>query len=440
VGEQGAQVPLVRRTVPQLAAAAHARDGAAFDPATSPWFKRAIFVTGAPRSGTSWLHQMLMTHPDVATAGEMHAFCEGLDAVFANFDSTDPYMNLSTWVTRSELVTLARAFVDGLLTGATRIEEAGATRVLDKTPNHAHTAGRLAEVYPDATFIQIIRNPRDALSSARDLWRDWNPRLHDWSAIAADWRATVEDCRTHLSPLRYHEVRYEDLLNDPMTQFPAILEAAGLRYDDEYVANAVEFGKAPVNVRPSDQRISAAKWADIDPDAERQIVEVAGELMVELGYLTDDGRHAILARQSARRAAAAVRREGSRTLRGAQQRVTRTATRASDRLRNHQHPGAVMATTRTLVAAAKDGDAATVQTLLSAKAKIVYADQTTTQGAAAVARELCESLTGAEVIPVVADRLAAAVEVVQPGAPRMHQRYYVTRGVVTLVVIEGNKR
>ncbi|HEX3898845.1 MAG TPA: sulfotransferase [Mycobacteriales bacterium] len=440
MSEERAPLSVVRRTVSQLAATARTREGATFDPSQSPWFERAIFVTGAPRSGTSWLHQMLTTHPDVATAGEMHAFCEGLGEVFANFDSPDPYMNLSTWVTRPELVTLARGLVDGVLTGATRNGQDNAVRVLDKTPNHARTAALLAEVYPDATFVQIVRNPRDALSSARDLWSGWNARLRDWSASAADWCATVEDCRTHLGPLRYHEVQYEDLLADPVPQLTEILKATGLPYDEAFVADAVEFGKAPVNVRPSDQRISANKWADIDADAEQQIVEVAGDLMVELGYLDEAQRSAILSRRSARRTATTVRRGGERALRAASRRATMAGTNAAHRLRNRQTSESVMAVTKELIAAATRGDEVAARRLLAASAELSHSDGRTTRGPQAVAAELCLAVKDAQVIPFVADETAAAVEVVRPNSPRVHQRYYVARGLVTRIVIEGDRK
>lgn len=437
MGEERASLSVVRRTVSQLAAAAHTRHSAPFDPAGSPWFERAIFVTGAPRSGTSWLHQMLTTHPDVATAGEMHAFCEGLGGIFANFDSADPYMNLSTWVTRAELLTLARGFVDGVLTAATRNGQESATRVLDKTPNHAQSAALLAEVYPDATFVQIVRNPRDAISSARDLWSGWNARLRDWSASAADWCATVADCRTHLGPLRYHEVRYEDLLAEPVPTLTAIMAAVGLRHDEAFVADVVEFSKAPVNVRPSDPRISADKWSDIEADAEQQIVDVAGELMVELGYLDEASRAAILARRSARRTAVTLGRRGVRAAQSAGRRTSTAGLAAAQRLRNRQTSGAVMTVTREVIAAATAGDEPGVRRLLAPSAELRTADGVT-HGSLAVAAGLCAALKDAQVIPFVADETAAAVEVVRPDSPRIHQRFYVSDGRVEKVIVEGS--
>ena len=424
--------PLVRTTVAQIAAAAHARTDVPFDPSRSRWHERAIFVTGAPRSGTSWLHQMLLTHPKVATGGEMHLLCEGLAAVMGNFDNPDPYMYLSTWVTRSELTGLCREFVDGVFSAAADATSRKAGWVLDKTPNHAACARLFAEIYPDATYVQIIRNPRDAISSARDLWSDWNPRLRSWRQAAADWKATVEDCRAHLSGLRYHEVRYEDLLADPVTEFGAILDAAGLPHDTSYVEQAVEFGRAPVNVRPSDQRISDAKWAGIERTAERDIVEVAGDLMVELGYLSPSDRDRIMSRPDPRRALTAAGTQGATAARAL---ARRTAGRARTRLRGN--PAGVLAVARTLVEAASAGNAATAADLLSPRVTMDIAGAQEASGSEGVAARLCETLRDVKAIPITADREAAVVEVIPATGPRQQHRYYVERGRVVRIVVDG---
>lgn len=430
-------VPVVRQTVAQIAAQAHQRPAAGFDPGASRWHRRAIFVTGAPRSGTSWLHQMLLTHPDIATGGEMHVFCEGLGAVFANFDDPDPYMNLSTWVTRAELVGLARDFVDGVFSTAADASRPGAGWVLDKTPNHAHCARLLAEVYPDATFVQIIRNPRDAISSARDLWLGWNPRLRDWRTAAEDWRATVEDCREHLSGRRYHEVRYEDLLAEPGKELGAILEIAELRRSDAYLREVVEFSRAPVNVRPSDRPISGAKWADIDPGAEQDIVEIAGDLMVAAGYLDPEERKRIHARRPMRRGARRVRATLTRVSRRAASHGLGALGRAHAVLTGVQRSADVRALVTSAVAAAQREDLAATSELLRANV-VAELPNGNLHGPADVAAAMIRLLAGAVVVPFLSHRNAIAVEVVPPGRPRQNHRYYVTAKQISRVVVDGD--
>jgi hypothetical protein len=256
----------VRTSLPELFDAARERPDPGFDPARSPWHGRAVFVVGAPRSGTTWLHQLLAVHPDIATGGEAHVVCEGVATLFRNHEDPDPYMYLSTWVRRGELLQLARQLIDGIFTTARDAQRPGATHVLDKTPDHEPHAALLAELFPDATFVHIIRDGRDVAASAHDLWAGFGSAYASVEAAAGVWRDAVTDVRAHLSGLRYHEVRYEDLLARPEEGLTAILEVAGLRHDPAFVAAAVEFGRPPINVRPSKADVGVRQWADAGPE------------------------------------------------------------------------------------------------------------------------------------------------------------------------------
>ena len=261
------------------------RPGAPFRPEDSPLHGRCIFVVGAPRSGTTWLHQLLAQHPDVVTAGESHVFADGVSHLLENHRDPDPWMHLSTWLPASELETLVRRLCDGVFESLRQAQDPGASRVLDKSPNARPYAADLARIYPDATFLHIIRDARDMAGSARDLW-GWSERFAAWEQAATTWVDAVRDNREHLGHLRYLEVRYEDLLADTVPGLTTILDFAGLDHDPDFVEAVVAFGRAPVNVRPSDTRIGAGKWQGTDRDAERRVVRVAGDLLVELGYLT----------------------------------------------------------------------------------------------------------------------------------------------------------
>jgi hypothetical protein len=95
-----------------------------------------------------------------------------------------------------------------------------------------------------------------------------------------------------------------------------------------------------------------------------------------------------------------------------------------------------MAATQAVIDAAAAGDDAAVQRLLSSSVELTHSDGKVARGAHAVAGELCAALKDAQVIPFVADETAAAVEVVRPGAPRIHQRYFISAGRVSRIVVE----
>jgi LPS sulfotransferase NodH len=277
-----------------------------------------IFVVGAPRSGTTWLHQLLAVHPDVVTAGEAHAFCCGLDSVIANFADPDPYMKLSTWVDEGELLTAARAMCDSIFDAMRAGSRPTAARVLDKTPNHRQQAALQARLYPDATYIHIIRDGRDASASTHALWKRLADEYASATQAAAGWADAVRDVRANLRGLRYMEIRYEDLLADVEGGLATIFDHAGLPHDAEFRRAVAEFGAAPINVAPGSAAVGARKHAG-NVLVERAVARVAGDLMVELGYL-DAGEVGPLARRRSRDtvvadALGAVRRIGQQPAR-----------------------------------------------------------------------------------------------------------------------------
>lgn len=377
--------------------------GEAFDPATSPLHGKAVFVIGAPRSGTTWLQQLLLVHPAIAGAGEMHVFCEGVGAVFDNHEGDDAYSGLSGWVTRPELVGLVRHLVDGIMLRLRDTARPDATHVLDKTPNHVPYAARLAEVYPDATFVQIIRDGRDSAASAHDLW-SWSSDYSAHGGNAARWRDAVLDCRRHLSGLRYVEVRYEDLLADTVGGLATIYDLIGLPYDDAFLARSAEFGRTPLNLRPSRTDISSRKWADLPIDAEREIYLAAGDLLVELGYVDRARVDTVVAHRSLRR-----------TTRDATALARKTAARAGRKLEQQRaardprrrRTAAVRRGARTIVEAVAAGQRAALEAALPSGVELVDGLELTS-GAADVARRLVEVAGSGTMLRLEADHEAAA--------------------------------
>lgn len=426
----------VRETLHELMGrpAERAVAGAPFDPSDSRLHRKNIFIVGVPRSGTTWLHQMLSTHPDVATAGEAHIFCEGVSALLRNHDNPDANMFLSTWVSRAELLTLIRELTDGVFETARRANRPEATHVLDKTPNHEQYAAHLAEVYPDAAYVHIIRDARDSVSSQRDLWGGWNEAARVWSIAAQKWRAGIEDNRTHLRGDRYHEVLYEDLVREPVVKLGEVFDAVGLEHDPSFDEQVVEFCRAPINVRPSDTRVGVRKWAAMDPIGEREIVREVGDLMIELGYLTDEERRDIVARRSWRDVPTSADKAARRVSRAARRRVAEAIT-------NARQTGPVPAEMRrygnALGQAVVRGEASRVVQLLAPHVSLTEDRHAQTAGADAVAARLLEIANGGRVATVQADAKAASVHLITADGLHRHLRTFGDATRASRLVLQG---
>lgn len=262
-----------------------ARRVATFDPGASPLYEKVAFVVGAPRSGTTWLQQLLLVHPLIATGGESHIFCEGLQTVFDNFANADETSHLSTWVAEGELLTAARAFCDQVFGAQLHGSRPGAEVVLEKTPNHRLQASLQARIYPDARYVHIVRDGRDVAASQHSMWRRQGGGAEYTSVrrVAEGWAEAVRDIRTHFADLSYIELRYEDVVRDTPGALAQIFEHLRLPYDDALCREAASFGDAPVNTAPGSVDVGVRKHEGNLP-AERSVALEAGDLLVEFGY------------------------------------------------------------------------------------------------------------------------------------------------------------
>lgn len=394
------------------------RPGQPFRPEDSPLHGRCIFIVGAPRSGTTWLHQLLVQHPDVVTAGESHIFADGVSHLLENHRDTDPWMHLGTWLPASELDTLVRTLCDGVFESLRLAQDPSAGRVLDKSPNARPYAADLARIYPDATFLHIVRDARDMAGSARDLW-GWSDRFAGWEQAATTWVDAVRDNRDHLGHLRYLEVRYEDLLADTPSGLAAVLDFAGLDHDEVFVDQVVAFGRAPVNVRPSDTRIAAGKWQGTDREAERRVVRVAGDLLIDLGYLTEAERRQLLAGTTPQEAwsdATALVRRATRKA------IELVGSRRSDRAADRRS------------AVREVGGSVARQVLAGDTTVLVGVTVETADGAGSI--EDVAVGDGATITTTAADETAFLVQFRTGTGERILHRYFVADGRVSRVVVQ----
>jgi hypothetical protein len=265
----------------------------------SPFADRAVFIIGMPRSGTTWLGQLLQAHPEVVglDAGESRLFV-ALRHLWRNHARADGE-GISTLVGRAELVGAVRRYCDGLFA-----TDAG-THFVEKTPAHSFHLPTIREVYPDAWIIHLVRDARDVVRSLSEL-EFGQP---DVRRGALSWaRGERIIARDTAGMARYRNVRYEDLVADPVGVAADLMRWVGLPVD-EAVVDAI----APrVGVRVAqftDARV-APKRASLGPDEMAAVLVTAGPELVRLGYLADADLQAAHRTPEGRRArrAAAVRR------------------------------------------------------------------------------------------------------------------------------------
>lgn len=250
--------------------------------------KRPIFIVGAPRSGTTLFQYMLRSHPSISLpTGESHFFIplfrkeeafgdlskqENIRAVLeAMYEQSADFLDTDIHGIKFDIDRLSREFhnenrttMESIFSGLFEKNALGEgkTRWGDKTPYYVLHMEMLLEKFPEAQFIHLIRDGRDVAMSLLDRKHDFG--VYNYFFAAKYWEIYVELGRkygTALGDKIYHEVRYEDLLNNPETSMKAVCNFLGEPYNHSLVnfKPSGEAGKTPLLQKPI-QKENQAKW------------------------------------------------------------------------------------------------------------------------------------------------------------------------------------
>ena len=243
-----------------------------------------LFIVGHWRSGTTLLHELLMLDSRFCCPSTYQCFAPGhflltesfltralawmvptkrpMDNVaagwsrpqedefaLANMGAPSPYRRMAFPATSSaEPVALdvARLPAEDLARWQAamrrflgRLAVRDPRRPVLKSPPHTARLGVLAEMFPGARFLHVVRDPFVVFPSTVRLWRsldevqglqvDRGERLEGYVFACFDeMYAAFERDRAGLPAGSLHEVRYEDLVADPVGQLATAYEQLGL--------------------------------------------------------------------------------------------------------------------------------------------------------------------------------------------------------------------
>jgi hypothetical protein len=299
--------------------------------------KKLVFLVGAPRSGTTWLQLLLSRSPSVVTAQETDLFNIFLRPIvdeWNRYRKTGEPMSLSELLSVEDFRILLRS-VSAFVFATIAQRNPSASVVLEKTPNHVCHWREILDLWPDAHFIHIIRDPRAVVASLRAAATRWGPQ---WGSsripiICERWISEVSDGRKISSATpNYQEVLYQELVANGPEVLMRLLNGLGVtssleechRYLDECGIENLKAGKldrAPFDMaRIGEYRFrtgATAGWRTELSKWEIAIVERrAGALMSELGFALANGSKAISIFAAMRWGMLRVARVARRRLRG----------------------------------------------------------------------------------------------------------------------------
>jgi hypothetical protein len=267
-----------------------------------PRVRQPVFIVAAPRSGSTLLFETLSATSQFWTLGdEAHWLVESIPELQPAASGVDSNRLTAAHCTAEVSQRICGELLANLQdAGGNRLSQtAGEVRVLEKTPKNALRIPFFLEMFPDARFLLLWRDPRENISSIMEAWRSggWTTyrRLEGWEGpwslllppgwqslrgkaledIAAyQWECTNRIALDDLAALpgdRWTAVEYGELLSDPAATVRRLCGFAGIEFDDPLAARVA----APLPLSKYTQtRPAPEKWRRNEAEVMRVLPSV----------------------------------------------------------------------------------------------------------------------------------------------------------------------
>lgn len=279
-----------------------------------PSVRHPLFIVGMPRSGTSLLSRLLHGHSQWAIAQETHYFTrcwageairdpdharELLDCAFNQPEVADMGLSEAQVEDVRRTVLAAdepshRLLLSELLGAFAQNHDAPYWG--EKTPAHVEYLDVIADTFPGAVFLVMMRDPRDVSLSLRKT--PWNQGRTVFDH-AGRWarHARLADAFRRRNADRVQKIKYETLIEAPEDTLREVCRFLGCDVEPSMLARQTT---AQANVNPERepwknkalQPIDSSnkdKWRDQMPLVERMIAQWrAGEELERQGYPRED--------------------------------------------------------------------------------------------------------------------------------------------------------
>ena len=215
---------------------------------------RPLFIVGNSRSGTTMLGRILGNHPDIYKFNELHFFeqlwnPEGSKTFLSNKDAEflaaqllaiqrdgylskkDKFRYLKEAKTIIDLNRKKTLYIADVFKFFLQYEtnKNGRRIPCDQTPRNVFYIREILQLYPNAQIINIIRDPRDVLSSQKNKWRrrylgasnipltealrsriNYHP-----VTISKLWNSAINAAQKFNREQRVHFIYFEKILENP---------------------------------------------------------------------------------------------------------------------------------------------------------------------------------------------------------------------------------
>jgi hypothetical protein len=135
-------------------------------------------------------------------------------------------------------------------------------RLVLKSPPHTGRLALLQELFPDACFIHLVRSPYEVFPSTRRLWKSLDqvqgmqiPKHRDLDDYVLSSLERMYDsfeaARASIPENQIIDIRYEELVSDPISVLRSIYDHFGIDDFDSVVDQVAAYCEQQKNYQPN---------------------------------------------------------------------------------------------------------------------------------------------------------------------------------------------
>lgn len=205
-----------------------------------------VLLVGFPRSGTTLLDTILMSHSQVSVLEEQPVLSPVITAARKMLD--DDLAGLAS-LDEARLSELQSLYLERL--ESFRPDGDAARILINKMPLNMVEAGLVYRLFPKAKFLLALRHPCDCvlscymqqfkLNAAMAHFVDIGLAARFYDSVFSLWEQYCS-----VLPIKVHSLRYEDLISSFDETISPVMDFLGLEWEDavrDYIATAKERGR-----------------------------------------------------------------------------------------------------------------------------------------------------------------------------------------------------
>lgn len=200
-----------------------------------------IFIVGMPRTGSTLLEQMLSSHTEIESAGEVSYIGQNVVLKIQQITGQAYPLGIES-LNKKQLKKLGDGYLKQL-----QKHHPHARYIIDKLPANFQSIGLINKILPHAQIINLTRNPlATGLSIYRNYFAENEPYFCDLSEFSEYYLAYLELIFhwEKILAVQVTTIAYENLIATPKRHIKKILESCDLSWQNA----CLDYYKSPKQV------------------------------------------------------------------------------------------------------------------------------------------------------------------------------------------------